>query len=312
MLDRRNLLAGISTSLALAACGRGIGTNADVLRVGSQKGGTKALMLASGALDGAPYKVEWSEFPAAQNLLEALGSSAVDLGLVGDAPFQFAYQAGSPIKAVGAQRSQARFPGALSIVVPAASPIRDGKGLKGKQVATTRGSVGHYLVLRSILDSGLTPGDVKIVFLSPSDSRAALQSGAVDAWSTWMPYIAAAQAEGDRIVVDGRQFSQGYGFEIAAESAIANKREQLSDFLRREAKALSWADGHVDAFSAVLAKETGLPLDIARQTAEKNLRSRVPIDQAVIADQKVVLETFRRFGEVKSTRPLDEAFVLDV
>ncbi|TCM14194.1 sulfonate transport system substrate-binding protein [Novosphingobium sp. PhB165] len=312
MLDRRYLLAGLATTFALAACGRGAGAHADVLRVGSQKGGTKALMLASGALDGAPYKVEWSEFPAAQNLLEALGSSAVDLGLVGDAPFQFAYQAGSPIKAVGAQRTQGRIDGALSILVPAGSPVHDGNGLKGRRIATTRGSVGHYLVLRSMIASGFRPEDVKIVFLSPSDSRAALQSGAVDAWSTWMPYVAAAQAEGDRIVVDGRDFVQGYGFEIAPESAIANKREQLADFLRREGKALEWAKGHIDDYSAVLAKETGLPLGIARETATKNIRLRVPIDDRVVADQKIVLDTFRRFGEVKSVRPLDSAFVSNV
>jgi sulfonate transport system substrate-binding protein len=312
MLDRRNLLVGLATTVALAACGRGGGANAQVLRVGSQKGGTKSLMLASGALDGAPYQVEWSEFPAAQNLLEALGSSAVDLGLVGDAPFQFAYQAGSPIKAVGAQRTQVRLDGALSILVPATSPVRDGKGLKGKRIATTRGSVGHYLVLRSMIASGLGPQDVKIVFLSPSDSRAALQSGAVDAWSTWMPYIAAAQAEGDRIVVDGCDFVQGYGFEVAPESAIASKRAQLSDFLRREAKALEWANGHVDDYGAVLAKETGLPPNIARATAEKNTRLRVAIDNKVVTDQQVVLDTFRKFGEVKSVRSLGDAFVLNV
>ncbi|GFE75464.1 MULTISPECIES: ABC transporter substrate-binding protein [Novosphingobium] len=312
MLDRRNLLAGLATTVALAACGRGGGADAQVLRVGSQKGGTKSLMLASGVLDGAPYKVEWSEFPAAQNLLEALGSSAVDLGLVGDAPFQFAYQAGSPIKAVGAQRTQTRLAGALSILVPARSPVHDGKGLKGKRIATTRGSVGHYLVLRSLIASGLRSEDVRIVFLSPSDSRAALQSGAVDAWSTWMPYVAAAQAEGDRIVVDGKDFVQGYGFEVAPESAIASKREQLSDFLRREAKALEWAKGHVDQYGAVLAKETGLPPQIARATAEKNVRLRVPIDNGVIKDQQVVLSTFQKFGEVKSARSLDNAFELNV
>ncbi|MBO9725684.1 MAG: ABC transporter substrate-binding protein [Novosphingobium sp.] len=311
MLNRRNLLAGLAATVALAACGRGAGANARVLRIGSQKGGTKSLMLASGALDGAPYRVEWSEFPAAQNLLEALGSSAVDLGLVGDAPFQFAYQAGSPIKAVGAQRTQTKLEGALSILVPAKSPVRDGKGLKGKRVATTRGSVGHYLVLRSMIASGLKPEDVKIVFLSPSDSRAALQSGAVDAWSTWMPYVAAAQAEGDRIVVDGHDFVQGYGFEVAPDSAIASKREQLSDFLLREARALEWAKGHIDEYGAVLAKETGLPPAIARATAEKNIRLRVPIDNRVISDQQIVLDTFRKFGEVKSVRPLDGAFVLN-
>lgn len=309
MLDRRNLLAGLSTTFALAACGRG-GSSAGVLRVGSQKGGTKALMLASGALDGAAYTVEWAEFPAAQNLLEALGSGAIDLGLAGDAPFQFAYQAGSPIKAIGAQTTQQRAEGAIAVIVPGASPIRDAGGLKGKRIATTRGSVGHYLLLRAMLSAGLGAKDVTTVFLSPSDARAALQTGAVDGWSTWQPYVASALAEGDRIAIDGRGFTQGYGFDIAHESAIADKRPLLDDFLKREDKALQWASTHVDDFAKVLASEAGLPLPIAKEFAGRGARLPVPIDRALIDRQKVVLDTFRQFGEVKSERPLKDAFVL--
>lgn len=308
MLDRRNLLAGLTTSLALAACGRGGASDTGLLRVGSQKGGTKALMLASGALDGAPYKVEWSEFPAAQNLLEALGSGAVDVGLVGDAPFQFAYQAGSPIKAIGAQTTQERTEGALALIVPKASTIHGPKDLKGKCIATGRGSVGHYLVLRAMAAAGLGAKDVTITFLSPSDARAALQTGAVDGWSTWQPYVAAALAEGNRIAIDGRGFSQGYGFDIAPESAIKAKRPLLDDFLKREGKALQWASTHVDEFAKVLAAETGLPLPIAKEFAGRGARLPVPIDQGVIDRQQVVLDTFRQFGEVKGERSLAAAF----
>jgi sulfonate transport system substrate-binding protein len=310
MIARRNLLAGLTTTLALAACGGGKGADAKTLRVGSQKGGTKSLMLASGALDGAPYTVEWSEFPAAQNLLEALGSGAIDTGIAGDAPFQFAYQAGSPIKAIGAQAPQEREPGAIALVVPAASAIHDAKGLRGRRIATTRGSVGHYLLLRALLSAGLGAKDVTTVFLSPSDARAALQTGAVDGWSTWQPYVAAALAEGDRIAVDGRGLAQGYGFDIAHESALANKRPLLDDFLKREARALEWANAHIEAFSKVLAHETGLPLPIAREFAGRGGRLPVPIDAALVARQQVVLDTFRQFGEVKADRPIKDAFVL--
>jgi len=120
--SRRGAVALLASTFALAACGRK--DESQVLKVGSQRGGTKALMLSSGALDGISYQVEWSEFPAAQNLLEAIGSGAIDVGLAGDAPFQFAYQSGSPIKAVSAQVVQPRPTEAVSLVVPphAASP----------------------------------------------------------------------------------------------------------------------------------------------------------------------------------------------
>lgn len=310
MIQRRNLLTGLATTFALAACGRGVSARGDVLRVGSQRGGTKSLMLASGALDGAGFKVDWSEFPAAQNLLEALGIGAVDVGLVGDAPFLFAYQAGGPIKAVTAQKPHSAL--STAIVVPRGSPIQGAGGLKGKRIATGRGSIGHYLLLRAMNAAGLATDDVTTVFLSPSDARAALQAGSVDGWSTWMPYVAAALAEGARVLLTGEGLLQGYGFDAAPETTIRDKRALLSDFAKREARALQWAIDHVEDYAKVLAQETGLPLAIARETGQKNARVAVPIDGPLIASEQVVLDTFGKFGAIHVTRPLKDAFELGI
>lgn len=302
-VSRRLVLAA---PLVLAACRAG-GT-ARVLNVGSQKGGTKSLMLASGALDGAGYQVEWSEFPAAQNLLEALGSGAVDLGLVGDAPFQFAFQSGSPIRAVAAMASPGTDPGLISIVVRKASPAHSLADLVGRRIATTHGSIGHYVALRALAAQGLKPDAVRFAFLSPSDSQAALQTGAVDAWSTWAPYTLAALAGDARVLVNGRDVARGVSFDVASEAAIADKRALLTDFLAREARALRWAGTHVEAFGQRLSKETGLPLPIALATARINARERTPIDARLIADQQTIVDTFAAAGEVKAPRPAAPAF----
>jgi sulfonate transport system substrate-binding protein len=311
MLDRRSLLAGVGSTLALAACGRSEG-GARILRVGSQKGGTKALMLAAGALGGIDYKVEWAEFPAAQNLLEALGSHAIDVGLAGHAPFQFAYQSGSPIQAVSAQRTDPVTSEALAIVTSARSPVRTIDDLRGKAIATGRGSIGHYVVLRMLDRAGWKVDDVKLIFLSPSDAAAALAAGSVAAWSTWGPYVPLAKVQGGRVVVDGKDYTLGYSFEVANVAAIAQKRAILADFLAREAKALVWAASHLDAYGAVLARETGLPPAIARIVVEKNARLAAPIDAKLIQDQRVVLDTFARAGEVDPRRRLSQAFVPDL
>lgn len=304
----RRLLLALGLLLSLAACGRGVGGEADTLRVGSQRGGTKSVMLASGALQGAPYKVEWSEFPAAQHLLEAIGGGAVDVGLVGDAPFMFAYQSGSRIRAVGAQYVKKQPPGALALVVPAGSPARTLADLKGATIATTRGSVGHYLALRALAAAGLPADWLKFSFLSPGDAKAAFSSGAVAGWSVWTPYLAAALKEKARIIADGADLLTVYGFDVANEDAIAHKRALLADYLRREGKALAWAHDNPDAYAAVLAKETGMPLDIARDYAIKNARLSMPLDDTVIAAQRRVLEDFRNAGAVEGKRDLAAGF----
>jgi sulfonate transport system substrate-binding protein len=305
-VSRRTLLAGLGATGLLAACSGDDG--ARTLKVGSQKGGTKALMLSSGALEGIDYRVEWSEFPAAQNLLEALGSGAVDVGLAGDAPFQFAYQSGLPIKAVSAQRTDPRPSEAVVILVPEDSPIRSVADLRGKRIATTRGSIGYYLALRALHEAGLPPDAVTFTWLTPGDTRAAFASRTIDAWACWTPYSSTAIKEGARVIADGQNLIWGYVFEVAHEQAIARKKAVLADFLRREAKALEWAASHAPDYARTLAGETGLPIDIALTMVRKNSRRAVPIDQRLIDDERVVLDTFRAAGEIKPNRPLSEAF----
>jgi sulfonate transport system substrate-binding protein len=302
---RRSIFAGLAIALVLAGCGPK-GGGQPTLKVGSQRGGTKAVLLASGALDGAPYKIEWSEFPAAQPLLEALSAGAVDLGEAGDAPFLFAYAGGAKIKAVQAGKSGGS---STAILVRKGSPIRTVADLRGKKVATGRGSIGHYLLLRQIEDAGLKPNDVTVVFLSPGDAKAAFSSGAIDAWVTWGSYIALARLHDDATVLaDGGKVLSGFGYEAASQSAIDGKRPQVEDFLRRLAKARRWAAEHPKEFAAVLSKETGLSPEIALYTVERYRLTPAPIGDESVAEARAVLDRFRASGSVTSTRDPAGAF----
>lgn len=302
---RRSIFAGLAVALILAGCGPKDGGQ-PTLKVGSQRGGTKAVLLASGALDGAPYKIEWSEFPAAQPLLEALSAGAVDLGEAGDAPFLFAYAGGAKIKAVQAGKSRGS---STAILVRKGSPIRTVADLRGKKVATGRGSIGHYLLLRQIEDAGLKPTDVTVVFLSPGDAKAAFSSGAIDAWVAWGSYIALARLHDDATVLaDGEKVLSGFGYEAASQSAIDGKRPQVEDFLRRLAKARRWAAEHPKEFAAVLAKETGLSPEIALYTVERYRLTPVPIADEAVTEARAVLDRFRASGSVTSTRDPADAF----
>jgi sulfonate transport system substrate-binding protein len=304
----KRILAALTGLLLLAACGGGASGDAGTLHVGSQRGGTKALMLASGVLEGAPYKIEWSEFPAAQHLLEAIGGGAVDVGVTGDAPFIFAYQSGSRIRAVGAQLMSPRPEGALALIAPKGSPAHALADLKGKKVATTRGSVGHYLVIRALAQAKLPPDWVQLIFLPPGDAKAAFESGSIDGWAVWAPYLSPAFKAGAHTIVDGRDLVEGLAFDVANEDAIAAKRVLIADFLKREAKALQWKRANVDRYAKVLAEETGLPLEVAHDYAEKNQLVAVPITDALVGNQRQVLTDFKAAGAADGKRDLAAAF----
>ncbi|EEF24261.1 Taurine-binding periplasmic protein precursor, putative, partial [Ricinus communis] len=170
------------------------------LKVGDQQLQTRGILEASGQLKDVPYKIEWFNFPAAQPLGEALNAGAIDVGGLGDAPLIFAYAAGAKVRAVAVTRSQ---PIDLAIIVPDQSPIKSAADLKGKRIATTRGSIGHYLAIATLERAGIKLSDVSLRFMQPADAKAALASGNVDAWSTWDPYVALAeQRDHDRSIAN--------------------------------------------------------------------------------------------------------------
>lgn len=311
-MSKRNVALLSAALVAVAGIGLAAATfsRSDdmTLRVANQKGQVKAMMLASGALDGAPYTVEWSEFPAAQPLLEAVGGGAADLGLAADAPFIFAYQSGSPVKAIAVQAPANQASEALAILVKQGSSIRAGQDLAGKTVATTRGSIGHHLLLQALERAKIPVGRVKVTFLPPGDAKAAFDSGAIDAWATWTPYTNVAIKEGARAVVDAKDYGLPLYIDIAHAGSIAPKRAQLADFLQREAKAVAWARAHPDAFAQVLARETGLPLDIARASFERSNRRSRPIDDQIITHERTITGRFQNAGLVAAPRDVAGAF----
>lgn len=292
--------AGALTTLALpgtsfAQSGR------PVLKAGDQKGGLRALLEAADELKQLPYDIQWTEFPAAAPLAEALNAGAVDCGPIGDAPVIFALSAGAAIKIIGANRSDAF--GTAVLVRPDAT-LRTAADLKGKNIGTTRGSIGHFVTLKAITAAGLAPGDVNFRFLPPADTSTALASGSVDAWATWEPYTAVAETTGRaRVLVNGRGLWSGLSYLAATDAAIAAKQEVLRDFLSRVVRAQVWSYQHVDAYSAAMARIIGIPVEAAKLQFSRRATKWRNIDDALVAEQQRTADFYAQVGLLR--QPLD-------
>jgi sulfonate transport system substrate-binding protein len=277
------------------------------LRVGDQKGNSQAVMEAAGVLKDVPYKIEWKEFPAAAPLLEALGAGAIDTGLVGDAPFTFAAAANVPVKAIGAVRQTRE---GLAILVPKESKIGSFEDLKGKKIATGRGSIGHQLILAALESKGWSAADVNIVFLAPSDAKVAYTQGSVDAWSTWEPYVSQEEVlfQSRRIITaDG--ITPGIGFQVATPNAIRDKRPELEDFLRRLTAARAWSLTNVGSYAETWGKLMGIPTAVPLNWLSRAKIRIAPIDDNAVADEQQTIDLYFRNGLIK--QKLNAADILD-
>jgi sulfonate transport system substrate-binding protein len=289
-LYTRRRLAGIGLVAALP--GRLLASG--VLRVGDQKGGAKSLMEASGALDGIAHLIDWTIFPAAAPLLEALNAGAIDCGGVGDAPFAFARAAGVRVKVIAATRSSGA---STALLVPAGSTARTFTDLRGRTIGTGKGSVGHFLVVTARERAGLSAGDINLAFLSPADAKAAFVASAIDAWSTWSQYVYLAVAQNKaRILLDGQGLMSGLSYQVATERAIAYKTDLLRTFTRRLDAALHWGLANVEAYATAWANETGVPYEVSRQTLLARGFAPAPIDARMIADQQHTVDVYVKEG----------------
>lgn len=292
MIGRRLILGGA----AVLAAPRMLQAQAP-LRVGDQRGNARAVMEASGQLAGFGDRIAWSEFPAAAPLVEALNAGAIDTGLVGDAPFTFGAAAGAPIKAIAATRENRE---GLAILVAKDSPIGSIQDLRGKRIATGRGSIGHQVILAALENAGLPLDAVQFVFLLPADAKAAWTRGSVDAWSTWEPYVSQEEVlNGARRVAHGEGITPGLGFQAARTDAIASRRDDLAEFVRRLAAARAWANGNVAGYAKTWSELMNVPAPVAEHWFRRAATRVVPIDERVATDEQRNIDLYARAGLVR-------------
>jgi sulfonate transport system substrate-binding protein len=181
----------------------------------------------------------------------------------------------------------------LAIVVSDKSPAHSLADLRGKRIATGRGSVGHFLVLAALRRANIPVDAVNLTFLLPADAKAALTSGAVDAWSTREPYTSQVEVmDGGRQIINGNGLAPGQGFQIASLAAIAEKRDQLADFLTRLTIARRWANAHVDQYAAIWAKLMSFPVSVPQHWFARTSEELALIDDRAIRDEQTVIDLY--------------------
>ena len=265
------------------------------LRVGYQKSSAVLNLLKNQKLlekrfEAEAFPITWNEFAAGPQMLEALNVGSIDLAYVGETPPIFAQAAGAPLVYVAWEDVG---PLAESILVQEDSPIQSVAELKGKKVALNKGSNVHYLLVKALQSVKLSPSQVTISFLKPSDARVAFERGDVEAWSVWDPYLAAAESKaGARLLTDARGLAPNLGYYLASVPFIKAQPATLRKLLegiRSEAKVVS---ANPKATAAFLAPSLGIDAVVLTKAEERRTHDALPLTDAVISKQQKVADTF--------------------
>lgn len=300
---RRRLLAALATgglAQLLPGLARGAGEPRR-LRIGYQKSSTlMTLLKGDGKLESrlAPLgvKVSWHEFTSGLPLLEALNLGNVDLSAdVADTVPVFALAAGAEL-AYLAQETPS--PAAQAVVVRADSPLRSVADLKGKRVAFAKAAGVHYLLIALLEKHGLRFKDIEPAYLTPADGRAAFERGAVDAWVTWDPFLAAVDQKSSpvRILADGKGVAEYRRYYLSTQRYLKEAPDVLAAVYAELVTTGQWVKQHPREAAAQLAPLWGL--DAATVEVANGRRSYAvqTVSPEALAEQQKIADTFQAEG----------------
>jgi sulfonate transport system substrate-binding protein len=270
-----------------------------VVRIGYQKAAAALNLLKNqGALEKRlqpeGVSVEWTEFVAGPQMLEALNVGSIDFAYTGETPPIFAQAADAPLAYVAYEP----WGGAgEAIVVRQDSPIQTVADLKGKTIALNKGSNVHYLLAKALEDAGLQYSDITPAFLPPGDARPAFEQGSVDAWVIWDPFLADAEKSANaRILVNGEGLVANRGFFLSTQTFVDQNPDLLNELLDELKKVSSWAQKNPTEVAEFLSKELGIS-QASLELAEQRRRYGVlPITDEVVAGQQEIGDTFYKLG----------------
>ena len=284
---------------------------ARVVHLGFQKIGAPFLLKSRGeALDRRLREqsatAEWKEFKHGPALLEAVNAKEVDVGYVGETPPVFAQAGGVNFVYVA---SDPPAPLAEAIVVRKDSPLKTLADLRGKKVALNRGSNVHYLLVKALESAKLSLKDIEVVYLAPGDARPAFETGKVDAWVIWDPFLAAAEEAGSRVLATGEHLVDNRLFYVARREFAEQEPELLRTVLSEFKNLSDWESTHAEESAKILAESSGIGYEALLVAEKRHAYGIQPITDAVLDAQQQIADSFRKLELIPKDIRTRDAFL---
>lgn len=305
------LASAAAAVMMLSGCSKQQAEETVTLNIGYQKYGMLPIVKERGVLETALKKqnvtVKWVEFPAGPQLLEGLNVGSVVFGEAGEAPPIFAQAANSNLVYVA---NQPAAPKAEALIVQKNSKIQSVADLKGKRVVLNKGSNVHYLLLKVLEANGLKLNDIDVVYLPPSDARAAFEKGAVDAWVIWDPFLSAAEHQiGARVIADGEKLVNNYQFYLADRKFAETHPQVIQAVVNELNLSTQWVKSHQDDAAKLLEKPTGLDFTILKNSIARMGFGVTPLSPKIIQHQQQVADAFYEQKLIPQKLNIDAAII---
>lgn len=222
-------------------------------------------------VQGFPFQLTFNQFAAGPEALAGITGGSIDVTLTADTPIVYAAEQAVPLKVVAVDLPN--HPGAdFSLLVPKGSAVTKVSQLKGQTISAQDSTANFYLMLLALKKAKISTSQVTIDDLTPGNALTALANGSEQAAFLPQPYSSLAELGGDKVLLTGKGYLDGYEFLSASTAALANsgKAAAIGDYIGLLAAATKWAKANpttwVNDIAANFKISTGLASAIITDT----------------------------------------------
>jgi sulfonate transport system substrate-binding protein len=185
-------------------------------------------------------------------------------------------------------------PRGFGLIVPAEATTTTVADLKGKKVATAKGTIAHQLLAAALDKSGLSTKDIQFLHMELADAATAVQAGQLDAAVVGEPLLTKAVSSGKaRLLADGEGLINAQ-IVVAVREEFAQKYPELvRRYLEVQRQAVNFVREHQDEALAAAAEENKMDLEAVRTIFPKYDFS-LDLDAKAIGELKATAEFLKQ------------------
>ena len=282
----------------------------DTVRIGylanDQHSAALAVANAKGMFEAEGIKVELQQFNVGADIVIAMAAGQIDVGYVGIAPATMAIDKGMPLKIVGAVNEEGS-----GIVIQKNSTINNLTDFEGYTlVMPSKGSIQDILLNYLLQKNNINPESIDIREMQTSLMPDALQSGKIEGYIVWEPYVIQASSGGY-----GKTFM--YSDEIwknhpccviiASDNFMKNNPDKLKKILKIHQNATDYIYSNKNDTISILSKKFKISFNTEKEVLN-HIKFVVVPDKDFMSNSLKIVSIQRQLGYVERNLTQNEIF----
>lgn len=243
---------------------------ADTVRIGWQptlNGARYFVAMHEGLFTKNGLNIQPIKFTSGPAYFSAFASKSIDVGFMGTPPATVGIAQGVPMKIFAIENYA---PGSEALVARKGSGVDSLKTMKGKKIATKRGTSGDYALQTALAKSGLKLSDINFVDLDVSALLPAFNRGDIDAGWYWEPWQGEMiDAGGEQIATDGQIGIAGGIVWVAHSDWLGSNSDTVGRLLHAVDEATQVINKDPQKAASYIVADLGVTQDLALRVLTK-------------------------------------------